>query len=208
MMSIIGHSRKGKTVEWIKNIRSFFFCFKIVLLLQIQFVNTQLCLFCFNTQIHSIQVFLAPYILCYCMHLQGPQDWNICGYHQLLWQVSDSAPWTQTSQGPSQAGLRYRTYSLCRGKPFSSFLENQMNSPDGHNEWAPYPCHCLLETSVSPTPQGGEKPSVTCSQASLGHALVDSAKFKSAFHRAPSPGDLQLHLSEHKTHRYRKRTHT
>ena len=56
MIPILPHSGKGKTVARIKNSRGFFsFCFKILLLVWIQFVSTQL-LFFLDVKIHSIGV--------------------------------------------------------------------------------------------------------------------------------------------------------
>ena len=51
---------KGKRSQ----VREFFF-FRIVLLVCIRFVNTQIFLSYFDTQIHSLGVFFAPYLI-YC----------------------------------------------------------------------------------------------------------------------------------------------
>ena len=74
-MQPIVRSGKGETAEQIKNIRGFFLCITIVLLVWIQYVNLQQLLSYTDTQIHSVGVFIAPeliycnVILCVCRNL-------------------------------------------------------------------------------------------------------------------------------------------
>lgn len=70
----------------------------------------------------------------YCVGLQVPPSSEPWGQCRLPWLLSDSAPWTQISQGPSPVGLRYWTRSLCWGKHFDfSLVESEMNSLEGQD---------------------------------------------------------------------------
>ena len=184
------HSGKGKTIEWINIIRGFFLLLQIVLLVWITYINAQQFLSCSDSQIHPVRVFIAP-------GLQETRHWGGWGYHRLMWWVSDFAHYTQISQDPSCAGLKYGTYSLLQRKSFPFvFWESQMNGPEGQQESAIYCRHFLLPTSLSCTSGQWRKARATWSQVSLEHVLVDSAKLKSVLYRASSPGFLWLSFPE------------
>ena len=193
MLRIIWYSGKGKTTERIKNIRGFF------LLLQNSF--TSLAKVCQRSTIPLLLWLTNP--LRRILHC--PRAHRSSGTSSLrglrLPQVD-------------MVSFRFRRLDTNFTRSISSRVEvwNMQSSSKedfsflllrepNERPWraagvCTYSHHSLLPTSLSRTSAQWRKARATWSQASLRHALVDSAELKSALRRASSPGFLPLSLSE------------
>lgn len=123
-----------------------------------------------NPFIHSFLHPIFHILWHYCVGLQACLSSATWGcYCRLPWWLSDSAPWTQISQGPPRAGLRCWVRSLCGGKrsDFSS-LSGEANSLEGQEDPSPVKRDMQGER---PRPLCG----VWCGSQSWAHLREDSS---------------------------------